>query len=41
MTVCTAWLGFQTPAMVTPVKAWWLDNEFQVSGFKFQENTGS
>ena len=41
MTVCTAWLGFQTPAMVTPVKAWWLPeaaSQFQVSGFGFQEN---
>ena len=24
MTVCTAWLGFQTPAMCTPVPAWWI-----------------
>ena len=24
MTVCTAWLGFQTPAICTPIAAWWI-----------------
>lgn len=24
LAVCTAWLGFETPAIATPVKAWWL-----------------
>jgi hypothetical protein len=24
LTVCTAWLGFQTPALAKPVAAWWI-----------------
>ena len=24
LTVCTAWLGFQTPALPKPVTAWWI-----------------